>query len=122
MKKLAILIGVVSLLLAACSSEGTVYETIDISEVTEYQEQGALVIDVRETNEYDAGHIPGAMNKPLSEISAGNLEGLDPNQEYVVVCQSGNRSQQASDLLAEEGYEVINVKQGMSSWTGTVEN
>lgn len=122
MKKLAILIGVVSLLLAACSSDGAVYETIDISEVTQYQEQGALVIDVRETNEYDAGHIPGAMNKPLSEISARNLEGLDPNQEYVVVCQSGNRSQQASDLLAEEGYEVINVKQGMSSWTGTVEN
>lgn len=77
---------------------------------------------MRETNEYDAGHIPGAMNKPLSEISAGNLEGLDPNQEYVVVCQSGNRSKQASDLLAEDGYAVINVKQGMSSWTGTVEN
>jgi len=122
LKKIAILMSVVVLILAACSNEEAAYETVDISEVTQYQEQGALVIDVRETNEYVAGHIPGAMNKPLSELSAGNLEGLDPNQKYVVVCQSGNRSKQASDFLVEKGYEVVNVKQGMSSWTGAVEN
>lgn len=122
MKKVFVLVLVLVGILAACSSEESNYETIDISDVTKFQEQGTIVVDVREVDEYEAGHIPGAMNKPLSEISAGNYEGLNPEQSYVIVCQSGNRSKQASDILTEEGYQVTNVEQGMSSWTGAVEN
>lgn len=122
MKKWMIaLIGIVLLFLSACSEEQTSYETIDISEVESYQQDGYVVMDVREASEYDAGHIPGAINKPLSEISSGNFEGLDAEQSYVVICQSGNRSQQASDVLIGEGYTFVNVDQGMSSWTGEVE-
>ncbi len=121
MKKLVGLLSLFVIILAACSNGGVSYETIALNDVVSQQEQGALVVDVREADEYAAGHIPGAMNKPLSEISAGNYEGLDPEQSYVIVCQSGNRSKQASDILAEEGYQVTNVEQGMSSWTGAVE-
>lgn len=121
MKKWMFLIGLILLFLGACSTEEQAYSTIDISEIESYQEDGYLVVDVREVNEYDAGHIPGAMNKPLSELSAGDMDGLDPSQPYVIVCQSGNRSQQASDILAKADYSIVNVKQGMSSWTGPVE-
>ena len=121
MKKLVGLLSLFVIILAACSNGGASYETIALNDVVSQQEQGALVVDVREADEYAAGHIPGAMNKPLSEISAGNYEGLGPEQSYVIVCQSGNRSKQASDILAEEGYQVTNVEQGMSSWTGAVE-
>ncbi|WP_207761708.1 rhodanese-like domain-containing protein [Tetzosporium hominis] len=121
MKKLLVVVTILMMLLVACSNDESSYETIALNDVVSQQEQGALVVDVREADEYAAGHIPGAMNKPLSEISAGNYEGLDPEQSYVIVCQSGNRSKQASDILAEEGYQVTNVEQGMSSWTGAVE-
>lgn len=121
MKKLLVVVTILMMLLVACSNDESSYETIALNDVVSQQEQGALVVDVREADEYAAGHIPGAMNKPLSEISAGNYEGLDPEQSYVIVCQSGNRSKQASDILVEEGYQVTNVKQGMSSWTGAVE-
>lgn len=121
MKKWMMLLGMALLFLGACSNEEETYPTIDISEIESYQEEGYIVVDVREVNEYDAGHIPGAMNKPLSELSANNLEGLDPSQQYVIVCQSGNRSQQASDILSKVDYKIVNVDQGMSSWTGAVE-
>lgn len=121
MKKwLVLLIIGTSLILAACGSEQT-YETIDISEVETYQGQGSIVVDVREPNEYSAGHIPGAMNKPLSEISTGDYEGLDSSETYVIICQSGNRSQQASEVLNKEGFTLVNVDQGMSSWSGELE-
>ncbi|WP_342527900.1 rhodanese-like domain-containing protein [Chryseomicrobium sp. FSL W7-1435] len=121
MKRLIAVVSLMSVfLLAACSDEA-IYETIEISEVQTLQQQGELVVDVREVSEYESGHIPGAMNKPLSEIQSGDFTSLDPSQNYVIVCQTGNRSQQASDLLVKEGFQVTNVKQGMSSWTGDVE-
>lgn len=120
MKKWIILLTMAMVFLGACSEEEA-YPTIEISEIESYQTDGYLVVDVREKSEYDAGHIPGAMNKPLSEISSGNFDNLDPSQPYVIVCQSGNRSKQASDSLADADYEIVNVKQGMSSWTGPIE-
>lgn len=121
MKKLLVVVTILAIVLVACSNDEASYETIALNDVISQQEQGALVVDVREADEYATGHIPGALNKPLSEVSAGNYEGLDPEQSYVIVCQSGNRSKQASDILFEEGYQVMNVKQGMSNWTGAVE-
>ena len=121
MKKFLVVVAVLMAIVTGCSKDEASYETIALDEVVGQQEQGALVVDVRETDEYAAGHIPGAMNKPLSELSEGNFDDLDLEQKYVIVCQSGNRSKQASDILDKEGYQVTNVGQGMSSWTGSIE-
>ena len=120
MKVVLILFVMVSMVLAACGSEET-YQTIDIEDIQTKVDEGYTVLDVRETSEFDAGHIPGASNKPLSELQQGNLEGLDSKGKYIVICQSGNRSKQASDILAKENIEIVNVSEGMSSWTGEVE-
>lgn len=120
MKKLILLLFVSIFALTACSS-GATYETIDIYDIPQKVEEGYQVLDVRETHEYDAGHIPGALNKPLSELENGDFEGADPNQNYIVICQSGNRSKEASTILAEEGFTILNVSEGMSSWTGDIE-
>jgi rhodanese-related sulfurtransferase len=120
MKKLMGLIAVVMLVLAACGSQEG-YETIAIDGIQKKMEEGYSVLDVREPSEFDAGHIPGASNKPLSDLQQGNFEGLDTDGKYIVICQSGNRSKQASDLLSEEKYKVVNVSEGMSSWTGEIE-
>ncbi|QBP41230.1 rhodanese-like domain-containing protein [Paenisporosarcina antarctica] len=120
MKKFIIFLFVVIFTLTACSSSAT-YETIAIDDIPLKVEEGYKVIDVRETGEYGAGHIPGSLNKPLSEIKNGDIEGLDKNQKYIVICQSGNRSKEASSILFDEDFMILNVSEGMSSWTGPVE-
>lgn len=109
------------LVLAACGSEGS-YETIDIDQIEAKVQDGYKVLDVREPDEYADGHIVGAANKPLSELQASNFERVDKESSYIVICRSGNRSQEASKILVDEGYTVVNVSKGMSSWTGEIEN
>lgn len=110
----------VMVIMAACGSEEA-YQTIDIEDIQTKVDEGYTVLDVRETSEFEAGHIPGASNKPLSELQQGNLEGMDSKEKYIVICQSGNRSKQASEILSKENMEIVNVSEGMSSWTGEVE-
>ncbi|GEN44559.1 rhodanese-like domain-containing protein [Alkalibacillus haloalkaliphilus] len=124
MKKNLLLITIISVLtlLAACGDTEVEadYQTIDLDEVLTKQEEGYTIVDVREVNEYEAGHIEGAINKPLSELREGNFEPLVDDEPYVIICETGNRSQQASDLLSKESYDVINVSEGMSTWQGDV--
>lgn len=107
------------LLLGACGNEA--YETIGIEEVEAKQEAGYTVLDVREPYEYESGHIAGAVNAPLSELREGSYNELPKDGQYVVICQTGNRSQEATTILDEAGYEAVNVSEGMSSWEGAVE-
>lgn len=79
------------------------------------------IIDVREPAEYAFGRIPGAKSIPLGELES-RLHELDPNEEYVLVCRSGNRSDLACQTLADKGFkQVTNAVQGMSQWTGEVD-
>ncbi|PIC76423.1 sulfurtransferase [Sporosarcina sp. P19] len=120
MKKLVWLIATV-LLLAACGSTDKAFETVDLNDIEALQKEGALVMDVREVDEYNEGHMVSAINMPLSQLQNGERAGLDKDQKYVIVCRSGSRSQTASEILFEEGYDVINVSEGMSTWLGPVE-
>jgi rhodanese-related sulfurtransferase len=78
------------------------------------------ILDVRVQEEWETGHIPGAKHIPLSEINKA-LNEIDPKQETIVVCRSGNRSTRACDYLAPLGYHVVNMPGGMSAWTGDIE-
>ena len=120
MKKLWGLLVIAMLVLTACGSEES-YETIDIDDVQTKMDEGYKVLDVREPSEFEAGHIPGATNKPLFDLQQGNFEGMDTDEKYIVICQSGNRSKQASDLLFDEKQTIVNVSGGMSSWSGEIE-
>ena len=122
MKKwLLAFIAVSILALAACSNDSASYETIDIDEVETKMNEGFVVLDVRELDEFAEGHIPAAQNKPLSVLQQDDLSELSKEEKYIVICRSGNRSQTASEILVNEGYEVVNVASGMSSWTGAIE-
>ena len=73
-----------------------------------------LVVDVRETSEWDEGHIDGALLKPLGSID--ELE-VDKNREIVLVCRSGRRSAKAFEVLAARGYTKLwNLEGGMLEW------
>ncbi|WP_289107976.1 rhodanese-like domain-containing protein [uncultured Dubosiella sp.] len=72
------------------------------------------IIDVRTPEEYDSGHIPGAINIPLNECSKVRL---DPDRQYELYCLSGRRAQVAQTILKERGYHVENIG-GIEDWNG----
>ena len=79
-----------------------------------YQKESLSVLDVREVEEFEALHLEGARNFPLSQL-ADAYEQLDKTQPYYVICKSGMRSARACQFLAEQGYEVVNVQGGMDA-------
>ncbi|HEY9069051.1 MAG TPA: rhodanese-like domain-containing protein [Candidatus Ozemobacteraceae bacterium] len=81
-------------------------------------DEEALVVDVRDPEEYSAGHVPGALNIPLSLISR-SVERLKGKKRLFVICQRGGRSAQAcSELSGRIGSDValFNVEGGTSAW------
>jgi rhodanese-related sulfurtransferase len=76
---------------------------------------GAFVLDVREHDEWDAGHIPGAVHIPLGELGA-RYTALERGQTLFVICRSGNRSARAALALAGAGWDACNVSDGMRGW------
>ena len=75
------------------------------------------VLDVREGDEWAAGHIEGAIHIPLSELS-GRLPELPDADPLVVVCRGGGRSARATAYLQQIGIEAVNLDGGMKAWDG----
>ena len=80
-----------------------------------YQNGQLSLVDVREVEEFDALHLEGARNLPLSRLP-DIYDQLDKDQSHYVICKSGMRSARACQFLAEQGYEVINVQGGMMAF------
>ena len=80
-----------------------------------YQKESLSVLDVREVEEFEALHLEGARNFPLSQL-ADTYEQLDKDNLYYVICKSGIRSAHACQFLTEKGYDVINVPAGMDAF------
>lgn len=76
---------------------------------------GALVVDVREADEYAAGHVPGARLMALRTVPARCGE-LPTNRPVYVICASGNRSRSASDWMNSYGIDAYSVVGGTSAW------
>lgn len=82
----------------------------------------AQLIDVREPNEFDGGHILGARNIPLSQMRNRLIE-IRKDKPVYLYCQSGARSTRAAMLLNKKGYEDLNVLQGgFKKWTGKIKS
>lgn len=73
----------------------------------------ALLLDVREDDEWEAGHAPGAVHIRLAELDPATL---DPARTVVAICRSGNRSGKAADRLARAGVVTYNMEGGMKLW------
>ena len=79
------------------------------------QKEDITILDVREVDEFQAGHIEGALNAPLSTLENG-YEQLDESKRYYVICQGGMRSERACQFLETKGFDVVNVEGGMNQW------
>jgi|SRR5690606_1182304 len=72
------------------------------------------LIDVRERDEFASGHVPGAVNIPMSEIG-DRLDEL-PSEAFDVICQSGGRSARVAQALESRGFDATNVEGGTGEW------
>ena len=76
-----------------------------------------ILIDVREQDEWDEGHIEGAHLFPLSKLMQGEIPSLDKNQDVIIYCKGGVRSLQAAHILQQRGYPYLtNVSGGYDLW------
>ena len=90
--------------------------------VEEYQKTPhAKLIDVREEDEYAAGHIPASINIPLSKIESAQGEITDLDTPLFVYCRSGNRSGQAVAWLKQAGYSKVQNIGGIANYSGKTE-
>lgn len=133
MKQMIFLMMTLTVLLTACSAKEQMadggntmksYYHISQEEAARMMEldDGHIVVDVRRQDEYDSGHIPGAVLIPNESIGTSRPEELpDPDQIILVYCRSGNRSRQAAQKLFDMGYTRVYEFGGISTWTGPIE-
>ena len=108
---------------AAEKEEAMGYNQIDqeAAKAMMAQDDGHVIVDVRRQDEYDEGHIPGAILIPNETIEDERPEALpDLEQIILIYCRSGNRSKQAASKLAAMGYVNIYEFGGINTWTGEV--
>ena len=77
--------------------------------------EGAFVVDVRESDEWITGRVPGATHIPMHDVPA-RLEELPRDQSFYVICQAGGRSRQVTQFLRQQGFDAINVAGGTGEW------
>lgn len=82
----------------------------------------AQLVDVREPNEFEAGHVIGARNIPLSQLKM-RLKEIRPDKPVYLYCQSGARSGRAAQLLYKKGYkDLSHLQGGFKKWTGKIKS
>jgi rhodanese-related sulfurtransferase len=101
--------------MAGVTSPGSAVPTTTVAELPDPLPAGATLLDVREDDEWAAGHAPGALHVPLGEVPA-RLAELPQDGPLYVVCRSGGRSARATAWLQQNGVEATNVDGGMSAW------
>lgn len=90
--------------------------SIDVKKISEeLKERSALLVDVREDDEWNSGHAAGALHLSLGRLSDGELPTEDTDKKLYVYCASGGRSGMAKQILSAKGFEVENIG-GLSSW------
>lgn len=132
MKKLLILCMTFICILSGCGNADSVqnteqksgYKQVSMEEGLELMEADSdyILLDVRRDDEFEEGHIPGAINIPNESIGTEEIAELpDKNQTIYVYCRSGNRSKQASQKLVDLGYTDVIEFGGIIDYSGEIE-
>ena len=98
--------------------ENPAYHKVTPQVAKQMMDQGVVVIDVRSPEEYQAGHIKGAVNVPLDTIKEGTILQAQPDvtKPILVHCRSGVRAEQASQILVKSGYQQVYNMYGTLQW------
>ncbi|SDB82214.1 rhodanese-like domain-containing protein [Shouchella lonarensis] len=101
------------------SKDGIVQVSTDgLKELMQNPDRDIVLIDVREVDEYEEGHIPGVPLIPMSVIEH-HVAHMEQEKSYVLICRSGGRSQRTAQFMKEKGFaDVRNYDGGMLAWDG----
>jgi rhodanese-related sulfurtransferase len=89
--------------------------SVNVTEAVELIEGGALLLDVREDNEWESGRAASATHIALNDVP-DHLDELPSDRVIVCVCRSGARSGRATKFLVEQGRNAVNLEGGMLAW------
>lgn len=89
---------------------------VSVAEAIALVDEGALLVDVREDNEWESGRAPAATHIALNSVP-DHLEEFPSDRTIVFVCRSGARSGRATKFLAEQGRDAVNLEGGMLAWS-----
>jgi rhodanese-related sulfurtransferase len=92
-----------------------VIQEVDMATFVAAQRDGAVVVDVREPDEYRSAHVPGAVLMPLASVPT-RVHELPRDRAVYVICQSGARSARAADYLSARGVDARSVRGGTGAW------
>ena len=123
MKLFMAALGAILLLTGCGGNKAPAYRQVTPAEAIRLMESEVdfIVLDVRTQAEYDQGHIPGAICVPNETIGTEDIPQLpDKMQLILVYCRSGNRSKQAAQKLADQGYTNIVEFGGILNWPGEI--
>lgn len=121
-RKLSLLLAVLLLVCTGCGG-AKAYREMSMKEAAQWmsRESGYLLVDVRTAEEYEEGHIPGALLVPIEEIREGKLDAIpNPQQTLLLYCRTGRRAEDAAAILARLGYQNVYAIGGIFDWTGEV--
>ncbi|MEY2460668.1 MAG: hypothetical protein QOG30_2498 [Acidimicrobiaceae bacterium] len=88
---------------------------IDVDELARLRETEVALVDVREPDEYENFHVPGARLIPLADVPE-RIEEIPDDQRVYVICATGARSARAVEFLNRQGYDTVNVAGGSKAW------
>ncbi|BCI55795.1 sulfurtransferase [Mycolicibacterium litorale] len=88
----------------------------DVTELPAAFDESALLLDVREDDEWQRGHAPEAVHIPMGDVPS-RLGEVDAQATVYVMCHAGGRSQRVAQYLARNGYRAVNVSGGMLAWS-----
>ena len=92
-------------------------ETVTVADALERQKLGALIIDVRDDDEYAEAHVAGSLHVPLPDIES-RLSEIPKDRDVLLFCRSGRRSGKAQDVLVDTHHyrTVSNIEGGIIAW------
>jgi len=98
---------------------GSKIESISTDNIKREMDNGAILVDIRNKEYFDSGHIQGAINIPIGSL-AFNTGKLDKSKTILVICYVGGSSKMAASILRKAGFNSKNVLGGMEAWKGKV--
>ncbi|MBO5121203.1 MAG: rhodanese-like domain-containing protein [Bacilli bacterium] len=121
MKKMVILLVMILFLITGCGTMKEERKMISYEEVNGIIEnyenlEHVYIIDVREEDEYEEGHLINSYNIPLSRLEDINNENISKDAKIIIYCRSGNRSKTAQDRLNNMGYTNVYDMGGITNW------
>lgn len=114
---LAVVVGGLLLLNREPAYANSMPDSISVQEAYEKYQAGGFVLDVRTQEEWDEFHAPNTTHIPLDELES-RVNELPKDEEIVVICRSGNRSQEGRDILLKNGFTAVtSVNGGLKEWS-----